>query len=133
MSFGKHWKAAGDFWNRNTRSHRIESSQGGTARDIWDQGATYLTKRAAANNLDKPGGTVKEMTDSINRPDFSDYVPTGGSEADPKEPGTKATLARSRRDLFENSNKNRRIIAHTDVNKTKGKKAKTLSRIRGGR
>ena len=132
MSFGKHWKAAGDFWNRNTRSHKIESSQGGSARDAWNQGATYLTNRAKANNLDKPGGTVKEMTDSINRPDFSDYVPTGG-KADPKEPGTKATLARSRKDLYENSNKNRRIVAHTDVNKTKGKKAKQLSRIRGGR
>ena len=102
--------------------------------------AENATAEAGRHGLDKPGGigghylneaeNIYETAMGRGRPGSSS---SSSGTGDIAEPGTKATLARSRKDLYENSNKNRRIVAHTDVNKTKGKKAKQLSRIRGGR
>jgi len=131
-------------WAKKTREAlTVSSSQGGDARRLWNEGSSYLTKQASKAGMDKPGGDVKKLGDMTERAGMrfsktihgkwdNDYG-SNTSTDDISEPGTKATLARSRKDLYENSNKNRRIVAHTDVNKTKGKKAKQLSRIRGGR
>lgn len=121
-----HLDAAADFWNRNTKSRRVESSQGGTARDIWDQGASYLTKKAREVDMDKPGGEWKRATDALNKELPIDLTGRIGNAEEEREAGTRATMSRNRMDLYDRSNANRRNISMAQGRMGGPEKAKTL-------
>ena len=142
MSFKYGWNKAADFWNKNTQSHRIESSQGGTAREVWNQGSKYLTKVAASNKLDKPGGDIKKQgtdvvrmwTEKAEIAVFGARDKGGGSGTGDtvNEADTRATMAGRKNKFDEYSSANRRGVNVAMVNPNKGKKHSILTQPKKG-
>ena len=134
---------AKDFWNRNTESHKIESSQGGDARRLWNEGSSYITRRLRDNKLDKPGGDVKKVTDATRHAHerlsktvfgkWGDDDESSSSTGDIAEADTRSTIARAGRKDTGNAAFNRRGVAETMVNINKGKKHTLLTQKKGGR
>ena len=133
-------------WAKTTRRVlSVRSSQGGDARRLWDEGATYLTKRAAANKMDKPGGDVEYLTDAVRHASrrfektihgewHQDDGSSGSTGDTVKEADTRATIAGRKNKFDEYSTANRRGVNVAMVNPNKGKKHSILTqKKKGGR
>ena len=110
--------------------------EGGTTKRLFNEGATYLTKKYGEKgdgDTHAEGQAMNIVSSQI--PNFQDIISDEmkDKEEPVTEPGTQATMARSRLDLYDKSTANRRNIAMTNVNPNKGKKHSVLTQKKGGR
>ena len=112
------------------------NNPGGTTRRLWEEAGTYLTKKYGEKGYGDTHAEGQAMNIvSSQIPNFQDIISEElkDEEAPVTEPGTQATMARSRLDLYDKSTANRRNIAMTNVNPNKGKKHSILTQKKGGR